>query len=290
KKMSTWLGENARHRQRLSQISARLKRGAILKGAVGSYLGLGPKAIALEKLFAKKLGLNPPYASDWHANRDLIAEYALFLALVSKTWGHLGSELFLLQSTDIGETLEYRSTTSVDSSTMPHKVNPSKSEALIQASRSIPRLAEVVLDDMVNIFERDNTSRPSKVLADISIASSKQLAITNKLLKALIIHPEVMLKNLDKTRQLIMTQRLTFTLAKKIGKTTANDKVRHIARTALARNIDLKTAFLNSELRDQITLQQLDELLDPTTYLGQAVEQVEAVIAEVRAVEASHCK
>jgi len=110
------------------------------------------------------------------------------------------------------------------------------------------------------------------------------------LLKALIIHPEVMLKNLDKTRQLIMTQRLTFTLAKIIGKTTANDKVRHIARTALARNIDLKTAFLNSELRDQITLQQLDELLDPTTYLGQAVEQVEAVIAEVRAVEASHCK
>jgi len=290
KKMSTWLGENARHRQRLRQISARLKRGAILKGAVGSYLGLGPKAIALEKLFAKKLGLDTPYPSDWHANRDLIAEYALFLALASKTWGHLGSELFLLQSTDIGETLEYRSTTSVDSSTMPHKVNPSKSEALIQASRSIPRLAEVVLDDMVNIFERDNTSRPSKVLADISIASSKQLTITNQLLKALIIHPEVMLKNLDKTRQLIMTQRLTFALAKKIGKTTANDKVRHIAKTALARNIDLKTAFLNSELRDQITLRQLDELLDPTTYLGQAVEQVEAVIAEVRAVEASHCK
>lgn len=290
KKMSTWLGENARHRQRLGQISARLRRSAILKGAVGSYLGLGPKAISLEKLFSQKLGLDTPYASDWHANRDLIAEYALFLALVSKTWGHLGSELFLLQSTDIGETLEFRSATSIGSSTMPHKVNPSKSEALIQASRSIPRLAEVVLDDMVNIFERDNTSRPNKVLADISIASSKQLAIAHRLLKKLIVRPQMMLNNLNRTGQLIMAQRLTFALAKKLGKTTANDKIRHIARTALAQNIDLRTAFLNSGLSEQLTPLQLDELLDPTTYLGQAVEQVEAVIAEVRAVEATNCK
>ena len=290
KKMSTWLGENARHRQRLGQISARLRRSAILKGAVGSYLGLGPKAISLEKLFSQKLGLDTPYASDWHANRDLIAEYALFLALVSKTWGHLGSELFLLQSTDIGETLEFRSATSIGSSTMPHKVNPSKSEALIQASRSIPRLAEVVLDDMVNIFERDNTSRPNKVLADISIASSKQLAIAHRLLKKLIVRPQMMLNNLNRTGQLIMAQRLTFALAKKLGKTTANDKIRHIARTALAQNIDLRTAFLNSGLSEQLTPLQLDELLDPTTYLGQTVEQVEAVIAEVRAVEATNCK
>jgi adenylosuccinate lyase len=290
KKMSTWLGENARHRQRLGQISARLRRSAILKGAVGSYLGLGPKAISLEKLFSQKLGLDTPYASDWHANRDLIAEYALFLALVSKTWGHLGSELFLLQSTDIGETLEFRSATSIGSSTMPHKVNPSKSEALIQASRSIPRLAEVVLDDMVNIFERDNTSRPNIVLADISIASSKQLAIAHRLLKKLIVRPQMMLNNLNRTGQLIMAQRLTFALAKKLGKTTANDKIRHIARTALAQNIDLRTAFLNSGLSEQLTPLQLDELLDPTTYLGQAVEQVEAVIAEVRAVEATNCK
>ena len=290
KKMSTWLGENARHRQRLGQISARLRRSAILKGAVGSYLGLGPKAMKLEKLFSQKLGLSTPYASDWHANRDLIAEYALFLALVSKTWGHLGSELFLLQSTDIGETAEYRPASSVGSSTMPHKINPSKSEALMQASRSIPRLAEVVLDDVINIFERDNTSRPNKVLADISIASSIQLAIAHRLLQKLIVRPQMMLKNLNRTGQLIMAQRLTFALAKKLGKTTANDKIRHIARTALAQNIDLRTAFLNSELRDQITLQQLDELLDPSTYLGLAIEQVEAVIAEVRAGQASHCK
>ena len=173
---------------------------------------------------------------------------------------------------------------------MPHKVNPSKSEALIHASRTIPRLAEVVLDDMVNLFERDNTRRPSRVLADISIASSKQLDITDKLLATLIIHPEVMLENLNRTRQLIMSQRLSFALAKKIGKTTANDKVRRIARTALTQNVDLKTAFLNSESADLLTLRQLEELLDPTTYLGQVAEQVDAVIAEARALERSHCK
>lgn len=290
KKMSTWLGENARHRQRLAEISDRLTRGAILKGAVGSYLGLGSKAIQLEKLFAKKLGLRTPYASDWHANRDLISEYALFLALVSKTWGHLGTELFLLQSTDIGETIEYRPPSAIGSSTMPHKVNPSKSEALIQASRSIPRLAEVVLDDSINLFERDNTSRPSKVLADISIASGRQLTTANKILQELIVKPKIMLKNMSRTRQLIMAQRLTFGLAEKIGKTTANDKMRQIAGIALEQSIDLKTAFLNSEISQHLTLTELDQLLDPTTYKGLAAEQVDAVIIEVLSTGANSCE
>ena len=100
----------------------------------------------------------------------------------------------------------------------------------------------------------------------------------------------VMLENLNRTRQLIMSQRLSFALAKKIGKTTANDKVRRIARTALTQNVDLKTAFLNSESADLLTLRQLEELLDPTSYLGQVAKQVDAVIAEARALERSHCK
>jgi adenylosuccinate lyase len=73
---------------------------------------------------------------------------ALTLALTSKLYGDIGEELFLLQMTDIGETSETRASTSVSSSSMAQKVNPSKSEVLIHASRTIPRLAEVILDDV----------------------------------------------------------------------------------------------------------------------------------------------
>ncbi|MCB1645192.1 MAG: hypothetical protein KDI36_07050, partial [Pseudomonadales bacterium] len=141
KKLAVWLGENRRHLQRLQQVRARLRQSAILKGAVGSYLGLGDDAMKVEQLFAEKLGLDRPYIADWHSSRDVFAEYAQLLALISQSMSRLGTELFLLQMTDIGETVEYRPETVVGSSTMPHKNNPGKSESLIQYGRSIPALA-----------------------------------------------------------------------------------------------------------------------------------------------------
>ena len=147
-----------------------------------------------------------------------------------------------------------------------------------------------MLDDSINLFERDNTSRPSKVLADISIASGRQLTTANKILEELIVKPKVMLKIMSRTRQLIMAQRLTFGLAEKIGKTTANEKMRQIAGIALEQNIDLKTAFLNSEISQHLTLTELDQLLDPTTYKGLAAEQVDAVIIEVLSTGPNSCE
>ena len=95
---------------------------------------------------------------------------------------------------------------------------------------------------------------------------------------------------MSRTRQLIMAQRLTFGLAEKIGKTTANEKMRQIAGIALEQNIDLKTAFLNSEISQHLTLTELDQLLDPTTYKGLAAEQVDAVIIEVLSTGPNSCE
>ncbi|MEI9901500.1 MAG: lyase family protein [Hyphomicrobium sp.] len=112
KKVSTWIGENRRDIERLKSILGELDRSAILKGAVGTYAGLGAKAIDIERSFAKELGLSEPYPDDWHATRDVFASYALTVSLISKLYGAIGQELFLLQMTDIGETSETRASTS----------------------------------------------------------------------------------------------------------------------------------------------------------------------------------
>ncbi len=174
KKISTWLAENRRNIERLKFVLSELEQSAILKGAVGTYAGLGEHAIDIEKSFAKELGLRTPYPDDWHGSRDVYASYALTLSLIAKSFGDIGQELFLLQSTDIGETDEPRDPHSVSSSSMAQKVNPNKSEMLIQSARTIPRLAEVVLDDVVNFFERDNTSGPNATLKEISIEFGRQ--------------------------------------------------------------------------------------------------------------------
>lgn len=280
KKVSTWIGSNRRNIERLKVVLAELDQSAILKGAVGTYGGLGEKAIEIEKSFAKELGLKPPYADDWHGSRDVYASYALTLALISRSFAHVGQELFLLQSTDISETAEPRDETSVSSSSMAQKVNPSKSEVLIQAGRTIPRLAEVVLDDVVNFFERDNTSGPNATLEEISVATEKNLLAAKDLLSDLKVNREQMRENLQRTKGFILAQRVVFALSDKLGKHEADEKVRVIIHKAMENGADFRTSLLaDPEIAKILTAQTIDTLLQPEGYTGLSQQEVEAVIA-----------
>ena len=166
----------------------------------------------------------------------MFAEYALTLALISKSFGRIGDELTLLQMTEIGETLENLGFKAIGSSTMPHKKNPRGPGNLINYSRIIPRYAEIILDDMVNSFERDQP-RSDVSIKDISITSELMINTAKKLFEELEVDKEQMRKNLDMTKGLILSQRVTFFLADKIGKDTA-DKVMHdVSMKALEDNI-----------------------------------------------------
>jgi len=281
KKTSTWLAENRRNIERLKTVEIKINQSVILKGAVGTYLGLGEMAIETEKLMAKELGLSKPYIADWHGIRDVFAEYALTLALISKSFGRIGDELTLLQMTEIGETLENLGFKAIGSSTMPHKKNPRGPGNLINFSRIIPRYAEIVLDDMINSFERDQP-RSDVSIKDISITSELMINTAKKLFEELEVDKEKMRKNLDMTKGLILSQRVTFFLADKIGKDTA-DKVMHdVSMKALEDNITLKNAIKDDDkISNYFSELELDRLLNPETYIGLAIEQTKLVIQDI---------
>ena len=281
KKTSTWLAENRRNIERLQHVQSKINKSGILKGAVGSYLGLGDMAIETESLMMQKLGLDEPSKDDWHGIRDVFAEYALTLAIVSKSFGRIGNELTLLQMTEIGETEEYLGSRSVGSSTMPQKKNPRGPGDLIEYSRVIPRLSEIVLDDMVNSFERDGQKSDDE-LRLISIESEKMINRAKPLLKELKVNKNKMRENLDITNGLILSQRLTFYLADKIGKDTANDLMHDVAKYALENNISLEEAALaNKTIQENITKEALSNILNPETYIGLAVDQAQLIINEI---------
>ena len=282
KKTSTWLAENRRNIERLESVHLKVKKSGILKGAVGSYLGLGPNAIETEKLMMLNLNLDEPSKDDWHGIRDVFAEYALTLSLISKSFGRIGNELTLLQMTELGETEEYLGNRSIGSSTMPQKKNPRGPGELIEYSRIIPRISEIVLDDMVNSFERD-AEKSDDELRLISISTEAMLEKAKPLLRDLKVNKEKMRQNLDITNGLILSQRLTFFLADKIGKNTANDLMHDVAKYALENNLSLKEAAMrNQKVSENITETQIDEILDPETYIGLAVKQAELVIEEIK--------
>tara|TARA_B100000886_G_scaffold97234_1_gene64529 strand:+ start:1863 stop:3233 length:1371 start_codon:yes stop_codon:yes gene_type:complete len=282
KKTSTWLAENRRNIERLESVHLKIKKSGILKGAVGSYLGLGPNAIETEKLMMLNLNLDEPSKDDWHGIRDVFAEYALTLSLISKSFGRIGNELTLLQMTELGETEEFLGNRSIGSSTMPQKKNPRGPGELIEYSRIIPRISEIVLDDMINSFERD-AEKSDDELRLISISTEAMLEKAKPLLRDLKVNKEKMRENLDITNGLILSQRLTFFLGDKIGKDTANDLMHDVAKYALENNLSLKeAAMMNQKVSKNITETQIDEILNPETYIGLAVKQAELIIKEIK--------
>lgn len=287
KKLGVWIGENRRHIDRMSDLLERLDRSAILKGAVGSYYGLGDEGMAVETAFARNLGFNAPYPADWHGSRDVFAEYAAMLALMAGTWERFGQEVFLLQATDIGEVVERRPATAVGSSAMPHKSNPSLSEALIHHGRVMPRLAAIVIDDMVSFFERDNTSRSNRAVGELSIAAAEMLRDAERLIGRLEVNEAAMRSNLDRTDGMIMSQQLVFALAEPLGRVEAEERVRAAAFAAASTPGGFQAALAaDPDIAAALSEDELAALLDPTTYLGLAGAQLDRTIAEARSARA----
>lgn len=282
KKVSTWIGEYSRHRERLAELRERLDRSVILKGAVGNYSGLGNEAIAVEQSFADELGFGTPYPADWNGTRDVLAEYGLVLALIAKSNQRIGQELFLLQGTDIGEVRERLPSGTVGSSSMPHKRNPRLPERLVHAGRTIPRLAEVLSDDVVNLFERDNTSRLSPVFEQISIDSVIALRTLNSLLGGLGIDGDRMRENIQRTRGFAMSQRVAFALATHMDRTAAEALVKQVIQSAIDADLSFADALAaDPRVSQHLSTEEIAILLDPEVLGAPQIEQVERTIAEI---------
>ena len=102
------------------------------------------------------------------------------------------------------------------------------------------------------------------------------------LLTQLKVNKEKMRENLDLTNGLILSQRLTFYLAEKIGKDTANDLMHDVAKYALENNLTLYEVSLENEIISKhISKSELKLILDPETYIGLAAEQAQIIIKEI---------
>jgi adenylosuccinate lyase len=168
---------------------------------------------------------------------------------------------------------------------MAQKINPNKSEDLIQAARVIPRLAEIVLDDVVNFFERDNTSEPNIILKKISVESEKNLLTAYALLDQLKVNRDAMRRNLDRTHGFIMAQRVAFALSATLGKEEADKLVHAMIHDAIKMKIGFRQALLKNPVSSRLlSPNEIDTLLEPEGYLGLAREEIQAVIVRVEAL------
>ena len=229
-KISVWLTELRRHIERTKSLATRILVGQ-LSGAVGTYSGLGNIGQKVSQLTLKKLGLSYDPVS-WHVARDNIAELATFFSILVTTIAKIANEVYQLSKSEILEMKESSiSEKTINSSSMPHKVNPVLTERIVVLSKHVRALSGIVVESMIHEGERDPRSLWAEWLSipQLCIYTASSLNNMIQLLRALKIYPENMQSNLKKSKENISSEYLMLKLSKHIGKMRAQEKLQELS-------------------------------------------------------------
>ncbi|SDO15891.1 3-carboxy-cis,cis-muconate cycloisomerase [Pseudomonas jinjuensis] len=282
-KIAGWLGAVTRHRQRLAELKPRLLC-LQFGGASGSLAALGEQAWPVAEALADELGLNLP-EQPWHTQRDRLVEFAGLLGMIAGSLGKLGRDLSLLMQTEAGELFEPSAPGKGGSSTMPHKRNPVSAAVLIGAATRAPGLVATMLAAMPQEHERSLGLWHAEweTLPELCCLVSGALQQALLVVPALEVDAARMRSNLDLTHGLVLAEAVSIALARRIGRDAAHHLVEQCCKQAVQEGAHLRTVLgANAEVGAQLSAEDLDRLLDPAHYLGQAQRWVQRAVAEHR--------
>jgi 3-carboxy-cis,cis-muconate cycloisomerase len=282
-KTAIWLAMFDRHAERLEQLKPRVLVGEFA-GAAGTLASLGDKGLEVQTALCDELGLGVP-ASTWHVARDGFAETINFLGLVTGTLGKIALDIMIMASTEFAEVYEPFVKGRGASSTMPQKRNPISSELMLAASKAVRQQAGLMLDAMVQDFERATGPWHAEWMAipESFVLTAGALNQAKFALAGLIVDEPKMAKNLGMSRGLIVAEAVMMGLAPFIGRQQAHDVVYDSCRTVAEQGGTLAEALShNSAVTERIDPETIARLTSPGNYLGLAPEMVDRVLGAER--------
>ena len=279
-KCAIWLAMFDRHAERLAQLKPRVLVGQFA-GAAGTLASLGDKGFEVQKALCEELGLGVP-VSTWHVARDGFAEAMNFLALVTGSLGKVALDIMMMASTEFGEVYEPFVKGRGASSTMPQKRNPISSELMLAAAKGVRQHAGLMLDAMVQDFERATGPWHAEWMAipESFVLTAGSLNQAKFALGGLIVDEKKMADNLDISRGLIVAEAVMMGLAPDLGRQEAHDVVYDACRVANDKDMTLADALsADSRVSARIDRATIERLTSPKNYLGLAPEMVDRVLA-----------
>ncbi|WP_168380210.1 MULTISPECIES: 3-carboxy-cis,cis-muconate cycloisomerase [Pseudomonas] len=280
-KIAGWLGAVTRHRQRLNEIKPRLLC-LQFGGASGSLAALGDQAFSVAEALADELQLALP-EQPWHTQRDRLVEFAGLLGLIAGSLGKLGRDVSLLMQTEVGEVFEPSAPGKGGSSTMPHKRNPVGAAVMISTATRAPGLVATMLSAMPQEHERSLGLWHAEweTLPELCCLVSGSLQQALQVIPGLQVDAERMAINLQSTKGLVLAEAVSIALAQRIGRDAAHHLVEQCCRRAVEQGAHLRQVLGETpQVSEQFSSDELDRLLDPAHYLGQARHWVERAVAE----------
>ncbi len=211
-KFALWYMDMSRNLRRLTTARETIAVGKV-SGAVGTYAHLPPE---VEKGVCSRLGLRPAPISTQVIQRDRHAEVLNTLALTGATLEKIAVEIRHLQRTDVREVEEPFSKGQKGSSAMPHKRNPVGCENMTGLARVLRGYAVTAMENVALWHERDisHSSTERITIPDATTLLDYMLHRLGKILEGLLVYPEAMEANLNKTRGLIYSQRALLLLTR----------------------------------------------------------------------------
>jgi adenylosuccinate lyase len=212
-KTLVWYTELQRHQGRLVEAMKGISVGKI-SGAVGTFSHLDPH---IEEQICHRLGLTPALVSTQILQRDRHAALLTTLANLSASLEKIATEVRSLQKTEVREVEEPFTKGQKGSSSMPHKRNPIICERVSGLARILRGNAMAALENVALWHERDIThsSVERVILPDSFLLVDYQLSLMIEVIGGLVVYPDNMMANLDKTGGLVYSQRVLLALTRK---------------------------------------------------------------------------
>jgi adenylosuccinate lyase len=276
-KLAGFYAEFVRARARLVTARAEIATCAI-SGAVGTFANIDP---FVEDYVAKKMNLAVEPVSSQVIPRDRHAAYFAALAVVASSLERLAIEIRHLQRTEVLEVEEYFSPGQKGSSAMPHKRNPVLTENVTGLARMVRSYALPAMENVALWHERDisHSSVERYIGPDATITLDFALSRMTGVIEKLVVYPERMQENLDRTHGLVHSQRVMLALTQDgMQREDAYRLVQKHAMRAWNGEGGLKDLLkADPDVTTKLPPQKLESLFD----LGYHLKQVDTIFKRV---------
>jgi adenylosuccinate lyase len=269
--------EMARNRARLVNARAEIATGAI-SGAVGTFANIDPR---VEEHVCAQLGLTPEPISTQVIPRDRHAMFFAILGVIASGIENIAIEIRHMQRTEVLEAEEFFSPGQKGSSAMPHKRNPVLTENLTGLARLVRMAVVPAMENVALWHERDisHSSVERAIGPDTTITLDFALHRLAGVVEKLVIYPENMLRNMNKFRGLVMSQRVLLALTQAgVSRENAYRLVQRNAMKVWEQGADFKTELLaDAEVTNALSPAEIEEKFD----LGYHTKHVDTIFARV---------
>ncbi len=266
-KLAVWVDEMRRNRVRLESARTAVAVGAI-SGTVGTHSSVPP---AVEEIVCKKLGLGVEAASTQIIQRDRHAQFVTTLALIGGSLEKFATEIRALQKTEVREVEEPFDEGQTGSSAMPHKRNPELCERISGLARILRGYALTSMENIALWHERDisHSSTERIIFPDACLVLDYTLNLFTGVMDRLMVYPQHMRENLDKSFGLVFSHRVLLAL---IETGLSRQAAYEIVQRHAMRSWEERTSFLDILLADADVVSRLPEgelraLFDYSYYL-----------------------